>query len=296
MKDIVLITGASGHLAKVVSQNLMGDYKVRHLTTRKQLTKTDSYFYWDIKKRYLDEEALKNCKHIIHLAGFPILKTWNKKNKQIMYESRVNSARIILDTCKKLNIKLQTFIGASAVGIYDNLSSDYIHEEAKKGKDWLAKMADDWEGVANQFKVLGARVVNMRISLIFSKNAGFLKYNLLSMQFGIGVIVGDRNRKINWMHVNDISRFIAKSMIDNNYSGPYNLACDDKKTQENFIKELKRAFFPYAIIIYVPMFFVKLFLGERSQIIDTDIALDTNKLKNAGFKCEINNLEKILKN
>lgn len=295
MKDIVLITGANGHLAKVVSQNLSKDYKVRHLTTRKKLTNNDSYFYWDIRKPYIDPKALKNCKHIIHLAGFPILKKWTRKNKQIMYDSRVETTKIILDTCKELNVKPQTFIGASAVGIYDNSLNDYVHEESKKGEDWLAKMAFDWEDAASQFRAIGSRVVNMRISLIFSKNAGYLKYNLLSMKFGIGAIVGDKNRKVNWIHANDISRFIKESIIDNNYSGPYNLACDDKKNQEQFIKKIRKDLFPYAIIIYVPMFLMKLFLGERSQIIETNIALDINKLKNQGFKCEINNLEQLFK-
>tara|TARA_B100001250_G_scaffold74574_2_gene60949 strand:+ start:3965 stop:4861 length:897 start_codon:yes stop_codon:yes gene_type:complete len=295
MKDVVLITGANGHLAKVVTQNLSKDHKVIHLTTRKTLTNTDSCFYWDIKKRYLDPKALKNCKHIIHLAGFSILKKWTRKNKQIMYDSRVESTKIILDTCKKLNVKPQTFICASAVGIYDNLLNDYVHEESKKGEDWIAKMVFDWEDAASQFRTIGSRVVNMRISLIFSENAGFLKYNLLSMKFGIGAIIGDKNRKINWIHANDISRFIQESIIDNNFSGPYNLACDYKKNQEQFIKEIKKYYFPYAIIIYVPMFLMKLFLGERSQIIETNIVLDTNKLKNQGFKCEINNLEQIFK-
>ena len=42
------------------------------------------------------------------------------------------------------------------------------------------------------------------------------------------------------------------------------------------------------------MFFIRFFLGERAQIIDTDLSIDTNKIKKKGFKCEINTLEQIL--
>ena len=294
MKDIVLITGANGHLAKVVSQHLSKDYSVRFLTTQKRMSSRNSYFHWDIQKKYIDYKALENCKHIIHLAGFPVLKKWTSKNKKIMYNSRIESTKLIFDACKKMNIRPATFISASAIGIYDQSLEGHVHEDSPKGKDWLAKMACDWEGAASKFKEIGSRVVQMRISLIFSKKAGFLKYNLLSMRFGIGAIVGNANRKLNWMHVKDIARFVKESVNNKTYNGPYNLACEDKKSQEKFIKGIKKNLFPYAIIVKIPIFIIRFFLGERSQIINTDLSLDTNKIKKQGFKCEINTLEQML--
>ena len=296
VKDIVLITGANGHLAKVVSKYLSKDFIVRHLTTQKIITHKNSFFHWDVKKKYIDPKALKNCKHIIHLAGFPILKKWTSKNKETMYNSRVKASRIILDTCKKINVKPKTFISASAIGIYEKSLKENVNEDSPKGKDWLAKMAYDWEDAAKQFKTIGCRVVQMRISLIFSEKAGFLKYNLLSMKFGFGATLGNLDRKVNWMHVKDIARFIKESIKNNNYNGPYNLACDDKISQRKFISEIKKNLFPYAIIIKIPMFLIRFFIGERSQIIETDLSLNTNKIKKYGFKFEINSLEKILKN
>ena len=296
MKDVVLITGANGHLAKFVSKFLSKDYIVKHLTTRKVLSSKDSYFYWDIKKKYIDPKAFEDCKHIIHLAGYPILKRWTKKNKQTMYDSRVKSTRLIFETMRKINITPKTFISASAIGIYEKSLTGNVHEDSLKGKDWLAKMACDWEDASNRFKAIGTRVVQLRISLIFSDLGGFLKYNLLSMKFGIGAIVGDPNRKVHWIHVKDISRFIKQSLINNNYNGPYNLASDDKKSQLEFIKAIKKYLFSYSIIIKIPIFLLKIFLGERTQIIDSDLSIDTKKIKQNGFQCEINNLEKILQN
>ena len=294
MKDIVLITGANSHLAKVLSRYLSKDYNVRHLTTQKKMISKDSYFHWDIKERYIDTRALENCKHIIHLAGFSVLKKWTIKNKKIMYDSRIESAKLIFDTCKKMNVRPTTFISASAIGIYDQSLEGNVHEDSPKGKDWLANMACDWEAAASKFKEIGSRVVQMRISLIFSEKAGFLKYNILSMRFGIGAIVGNANRKINWMHVKDIARFIKESINNKNYNGAYNLACEDKKSQEEFIKRIKKNLFPYAIIMKIPMFFIRFFLGKRSQIIETELSLDTSKLKKQGFKCKVNTLEKML--
>jgi hypothetical protein len=295
MKDVVLITGANGHLAKVVSKYLDNDYEIRHLTTKKSLHFQNSYFHWDINKLYIDPKALENCNHIIHLAGYPILKKWTKKNKKIIYDSRINSAKLIFETCKAMNVKPKTFISASAIGIYNQCSSKVkIHENSAKGDDWIAQMACDWESAANKFKAIGTRVVQMRISLIFSEKAGFLKYNLLSMRLGVGLIIGDKNRLINWMHAEDISCFIKDAIINKKYNGPYNLACEDKISQEDFFKVIRKNIFPYAIIIKLPISLFSLILGKRSQIIGTDINLDTKKIKEHGFKCKINNLNQII--
>ena len=287
MKDIVLITGASGHLAKALSRYLSKDYIVKHLTTKKILSSQDSCFHWDIQRGYIDYKALENCKHIIHLAGFPILNWWTKKNKQIMYDSRIATAKLILDGCKRINNNPKTFISASAIGIYEKSLIGDVHENSQKGRDWLARMVRDWEDASNKFKAIGSRVVQLRFSLIFSKEAGFLKYNLFAMKFGIGAIIGNPKRKINWMHVEDITRLIKESITNKEYTGPYNLACDDKISQKEFITKIRRHLFPYALIVRIPMFLMNWIIGGRSQIIKSNLNLNTKKIKGHGFKFKV---------
>ena len=134
----------------------------------------------------------------------------------------------------------------------------------------------------------------MRISLIFSNNSGFLKSNLQSMKYGIGLVLGNSKRKIHWIHIDDLVRFIEKSIKDKNYSGPYNIASDETMSQINLIKLIKKKLFPNSIIIKIPIYFVKLILGERSKIIYTDINISVNKLKEQGFNCNYNNFNKVL--
>ena len=294
MKNVVLITGASGNLAKSLGKKISKDYTVRYLTTNKLLAINSGYYYWDIEKEYIDKDSLIGCNHIIHLAGNSILNKWTKKNKNIIYDSRIKSANMIFDKCKSLNVKIETFISASAIGIYDEYSSLNNNETSLNGKGWLSEMTCDWEIAANKFKLLGSRVVQMRISLIFSNNSGFLKSNLQSMKYGIGLVLGNSKRKIHWIHIDDLVRFIEKSIKDKNYSGPYNIASDETMSQINLIKLIKKKLFPNSIIIKIPIYFVKLILGERSKIIYTDINISVNKLKEQGFNCNYNNFNKVL--
>ena len=66
---------------------------------------------------------------------------------------------MIFDKCKSLSVKIETFISASAIGIYDEYSSLNNNETSLNGKGWLSEMTCDWEIAANKFKLLGSRVV-----------------------------------------------------------------------------------------------------------------------------------------
>tara|TARA_B100000768_G_C11223923_1_gene351880 strand:- start:193 stop:1083 length:891 start_codon:yes stop_codon:yes gene_type:complete len=294
VKDVVLITGANGHLAERLGIHLKEEFEVRYLTRKK--SNKASYFLWDISNKFIDTDALIDCKHIIHLSGYPILNSWTKKNKKLMYDSRVKSAELLLEKCVENKIQPETFICASAIGIYSQDKSQKINENSPKGTDWLAKLATDWEAASTNFKTIGSRVIQMRISLIFSKNAGFLKYTLLSMKYGIAAMIGDHTKKINWIEVNDLARFIKKSIITNNMHGAYNLTSDDQLSQKDLINSIKETLYPICLVITIPISIIKAIIGERSKIMNSNIHLDTTKLKESGFVCKQNNFKQMLNN
>ena len=296
MKEIVLITGANGSLAKTVKELISNRYEIRSLTTNKNSVNKKSIFYWDINKKHIDTNALNNCNHIIHLSGYSILKRWTKKNKKLMYESRIGGANLLFEKCKELDISPTTFISASASGIYGLTATGLKTEQDNIGLDWVAKMANDWEMSAQKFSELGTRVVKMRLSLLLSYNSGFLKYTILSMKYGVGIITGEKKDPINWIHMDDVANFIKKSLQEEKYQGAYNLANQHKISQEKFLKTIKKELFPYSLILRVPIFFIRLILGKRSMIINSKINLSVEKLHKSNFVWKYSKLEDVLKN
>jgi uncharacterized protein (TIGR01777 family) len=294
MKERIIITGYSGSLAKITTALLKDDYEIIGLTSNKEKVNNKDIYYWNTSTNEIDEKALENCKHIIHLAGYPILKRWTKKNKILMHQSRIGAANLLFNKCKELNISPVTFISASAIGIYGLNAKGIKSEKDKVGTDWIARMASDWEESAQQFKQIGSRVVQMRISLLMNKETAFLKYNLLSMKLGIGVVIGSKEKKISWIHVDDAANFIKEAITNRNYKGAYNLATTEPISQGMFIKKIKEQLFPYALIIKIPFYLLQLFLGKRSQIINTDISIDVDKLKKEGFIWKFYNFNEVL--
>ena len=89
-----MITGATGHLAQYLYSFLSKDFSIRFLTTNKSIIDSKRYFYWNINDKFIDPKCIKNCKYVIHLAGYSILNRWTNKNKKIMYESQELLQRI----------------------------------------------------------------------------------------------------------------------------------------------------------------------------------------------------------
>ena len=284
MKDIVLITGASGTLAKVVAKKLQLDgFDVLFYSSNINIVNDKDIFYWDVENKIFDKIPLHKCSHIIHLSGYGIINKWSEKNKKKMYSSRVDAAKLLFDYCKEKEINIKTFISASAIGYYGFDSIGLKNENDLPSKDWLSKLAVDWEKSAIAFEGINSRVIQLRISLILNKSTGFLKPIILSMKLGIAPILGSRKQSFEWIHLEDLASFILFSLKNENVNGAYNLATDKKTNQEDFLNIIKNKYFKYSLLLKIPNFVLKLLLGQRIKIVSSDIAVSVDKLKSTGF-------------
>ena len=213
-----------------------------------------------------------------------------------MYSSRIDAANLLFENCKKYNINLKTFISASAMGYYGLGAEKEVDENAPPGTDWLANLVVEWESAANRFKEIGARSVNLRISLMMDKNSGFLKVTMLPLKFGVTSIFLPSDLNYSWIHIDDLSRFILYSLENKKISGPYNMASPIKQTQFEVIKEIRSCIFKYAFIFPIPIFVMKIVLGNRSQLIKGGLYLKVDKLLNSGFKLNYTSISSFLLN
>ena len=296
MKEKVLITGYNGSLAKRLTPYLQEKYSIVYLSSRKKSINNKDVFYWNLQSKYIDENVFSNCQHIIHLSGYNIINRWSKKNKEKMYASRIHAANLLFEKCKEQNINLKTFISASAMGYYGLGAEKEVDETTPSGNDWLANLVIDWEAAANQFKEIGARIVNLRISLMMDKNSGFLKATMFPLKFGITSIFLPSNLTYSWIHIDDLSRFILYSLENNKISGPYNMASPIKQTQFEIINEIRNCIFKYALIFPIPLFVMRIVLGNRSQLIKGGLYLKVDKLLNSGFKLNYPTISSFLLN
>lgn len=296
MKEVVIITGASGSVAKVLAKKLENEYFVRFLTRSK---KRENEFEWNIEKQTIDENVFENVSHVIHLAGANVSeKRWSDERKKEIISSRIDSAKLILNTLQKKNIKLKSFISASAIGIYGAITSEKIFkEDDEKGKDFLSEVVILWEKAADEFleKGVADRVVKVRISVVLSEKEGALKKMATPVKSGIGSPIGTGRQYIPWIHIDDLSSVFEFAIKNENIIGTYNASAPQHTDNENLTKEIAEVLNKPMFMPNIPGFVMKLMFGEMSVILLEGSRTSSEKLKNAGFKFKFPDLKNALK-
>jgi NAD dependent epimerase/dehydratase family enzyme len=105
-------------------------------------------------------ERLQGAGLVVHLAGAPIIGRWTKKYRKEIYDSRIVTTRNIVKAMDLMSAKPDTFICASAVGIYPT-GGDFTEENKAVAENFLGKVCADWEAEAEKAPK-GVRVLNFR--------------------------------------------------------------------------------------------------------------------------------------
>ncbi|WP_172278591.1 TIGR01777 family oxidoreductase [Chryseobacterium sp. LAM-KRS1] len=300
MKEVVLITGANGMVARELSKKIDSEYTVRLLTRKKT---TDNEYEWDISNRTIDDSAFENISHIIHLAGANISeKRWSDDRKKEIISSRIDSAKLILDTLKKKNIKLKSFISASATGIYGAYTSQKIFsEEDEKADDFLGKVVMLWEQAADEFlsQNVAERVVRVRTSIVLSEKDGALKKMATPVRLGIGSPIGTGKQYMPWIHLKDIIGIYEFALKNPQLKGAYNAASPQHTTNEQFTEKIAEVLHKPLFMPNVPAFVLKIIFGELSVALLEGSRVDSQKIQNAGYRFQFpdlrDSLEDLLK-
>lgn len=284
MKEIILITGANGLIARKLTEKLDKEFTVRFLTRKK---KKAHEFEWDLKKNTIDQAAFDNVSHIIHLAGANISeKRWTDERKKELISSRVDSARLLMDGVKKQNIKLKSFISASGINYYGTETTEKIYtEDDPAGKDFLSEVVLLWEKAADEFRKngLAERVVKLRTAVVLSEKEGALKKLMVPVEYGIGSPLGTGKQYMPWIHLEDIASMYEYAVKNLSLEGAYNAVAPEHATNAAFTKEVAGVLNRPFIMPNVPAFLLKLIFGELSVAVLEGSRASAKKIMDSGF-------------
>lgn len=297
MKEIILITGAGGLIARELAKKLENEYTVRFLTRKK---KHSNEFEWNIKEKTIDDKAFEGVSHIIHLAGANISeKRWTDERKKELISSRVDSADLILKTLQQKKIKLKSFISASGINYYGTKTTDTIFTENDgPGNDFLSEVVVLWERAADQFKEqnLAERVVKIRTAVVLSEKDGALKKMLPTIQMGIGSALGNGKQYMPWIHIDDICSIYEFALKNLHMDGAFNAVSPQHTTNKNFTKKIAEVIKKPLFMPNVPGFVLKLIFGELADALLEGSRASSEKIQKAGFQFKFPDLKNALEN
>ena len=296
-KEVILITGSNGLIAKQLASSLASQYTIR-LLTRKP-TKPNEYC-WDIHQQFIDEKALENVSHIIHLAGAGIAdKHWSKSRQKEIVSSRVDSAKLLLSACIKQNSKLKSFISASAIGYYGQTSSEHIFTETDEpGNDFVSSVCVAWEKAADEFEKLGVaeRVIKLRTGIVMATEGGALPNILFPLQLRVALVLGNGKQYLPWIHLHDICSMYQFAIENKHCKGVYNCVANESITYESCIQTAKNMYSKKMLPFSVPAFLLKFVLGKRSSLLLYGSRINNARIIESGFSFSYTTFEECLKN
>lgn len=268
----VVITGSSGYIGKNLFNRLQ----------------TEGFDCISVKREFWDgrveriSELLAGTDVVINLAGAPILKRWNKKNKDEIYKSRVSltqklvSAIHLLPETKRPGI----FITASAIGIYNNGVS---HDETSKRFDngYLGKLVQDWELASSTLPDNVKRIV-FRIGLVLGKESKTVTSMVPIFKFGLGGKIASGKQPFPFIHIDDLVAAFVWAIKNKEATGVFNMVAPHSITNKQFTNQLAKRLKRPALFT-VPAFILKMLLGNAAQLLIQSPEIIPKKLIEKGF-------------
>jgi uncharacterized protein (TIGR01777 family) len=289
--ETVMITGGTGLIGKTLSKMLVAkSYKVIILSRKSRPAENGiRYATWDVNKGTMDESALREADYIIHLAGAGVAdKKWTAKRKQEIIDSRVKSGELLVNSLVNIPNKVKAFISASAIGWYGEdpviPNPSPFTEEAKHDESFLGETCYLWEKSLDPLNKTLVRLVKLRTGIVLSNDGGAFAEFRKPVKMGIAGILGDGKQVISWIHIEDLCRQYIYAIENKMVSGVYNAVAPAPVSNRELTLQLARkSKGSFYIPVNVPVFILKIMLGERTVEILKSTTVSTDKMHRQGF-------------
>lgn len=286
----VVVTGASGTIGRALSAALLarGD-GVIGISRR-----PDAAPAGEVDWRSWDElaGAVEDAGAVVHLAGAGIAdKRWSEGRKRLLRDSRIETARRVVQAIRGAGDAPGVLVSGSAVGIYGSRGDELLDEEAVPGDDFLGRLCVDWEAAAQGS---GVRTVTLRSGVVLAREGGALRKMLPPFRLGLGGPIGRGRQFMAWIHRDDLVGVILHAIDSPGVEGVINGVAPQAVTNAAFSKALGRVL-GRPVVLRVPPFVLKLQLGEGVSVVTGSQRVSAGRIQSLGYEFQHPEVEEALR-
>lgn len=210
MNTSILISGSTGMVGEAFISALALKGHTRIYRVRRKPSSLSGDFYLDISQPK-NSDPLPDGELIwINLNGAGIAdKPWSPHRKEVLIQSRVKTTHAIEQICTIQNRQLQTYIGASAVGVYGIKDMP---------NSFLQHICQLWEDSHLQVNALHRYI--LRIPIVLSSRGGALKKMNIPFRLGLGGPLGSGRQLFPWIHLHDLVGIVKEIALKEDHQLP----------------------------------------------------------------------------
>lgn len=298
MKKIV-IAGGSGFLGTCLANFYSSKgYEIGILSRRHTIDHDNiSYYKWDGKTPGRWTEALEGADAIINLNGKSVDCRYTEKNKQLIYDTRIDATLAIGNAIITCEQPPKVWLNAASATIYrHSLDKDMTEAHGEMGSGFSVDVCKKWEAVFNGFNLPMTRKITLRTGIVLGRNGGPFRPLKNLAKMGVGGRLGSGKQYFSWLHESDFVH-ITDFLINNGTScGIYNLTSPSVITNAQLMKVLREAVgMPFGIPLIGPILELGAWLiGTETELILKSRKVLPGRLLNEGYKFHFENINEAI--
>ncbi|WP_374462230.1 TIGR01777 family oxidoreductase [Chryseobacterium taeanense] len=293
----IIIAAGTGFLGKNLETYFTDKGHNIYVLTRNPQRKNE--LYWDAKTLGEWTKALENADVLINLAGKSVDCRYTDKNKQEIYDSRINSTKILQKAVDECINKPKVWLNASSATIYIH-SENHLNTEKNGiiGDDFSMNICKSWEKEFFKQETENVRKVALRTSIVLGNNGGAFPKLKMITRLGLGGKQGRGNQMVSWIHIDDFCNAVEFIINCETMSGPVNITAPNPLSNELFMNKLRSEMkIPFGLNAPVwQLEFASLFLKTETELLLKSRNVYPGKLLENGFSFSYPNIERVFLN
>ena len=196
---------------------------------------------WDGRTMGGWAEHLDGASAVVNLAGRTVDCIKTPDHCDEILRSRVEATLVLGKAVRGLKTPPQVWVQMATAHIYGDPPEAVCDEDSAFGFGLAPIVGKAWEAAFAEAVLPEMRQVILRTSFVLGANGGaFPKLRMLA-RCGLGGRVGHGRQGISWLHIDDMTRLIARAIADETMAGVYVATAPHPVSQAEFMRELRRA-------------------------------------------------------
>jgi uncharacterized protein len=292
MQQKIVIAGGTGFTGKYLAQKFKAlGYQVIIISRQAE------HINWDNTAAII--ATLENAEMLINLAGKSVDCRYNEKNKQEIFDSRINTTKALGNAVLQCKNPPPLWINSSTATIYRHAEDRPMTESAGEiGSGFSVNVATNWEKSFFDFTLPNTRQVALRMAIVLGKDGGVIKPLKNLVRFGLGGKQGKGNQMFSWIHIEDLYNIIIYLQQHKELSGVFNTSAPNPVSNKTLM-QLFRKNMNAIIGLPAPAWLLKfgaVLIKTETELILKSRWVVPEKLLQSGYQFKYQTVDEALKN